>query len=536
MPESDPLASKPYDKTGTVMQGVDTIVAMPQWYVNYNLGNLLKQGTTADGKSLREVKLTYTSGVMWLEGTIAKLWTELFVQGSASKVKFVLQFLAGTMQYWDVTQNPPVKQSCDIGGLQFGFEVDLSVEDVANDQTLPVAVKKRVTELLTDLGPGGFRIQHLFMDVQNAALDQYDPTATKFPATMPASATAAFPSYLKTYLAELHAVGGNTLGYAISVDKTADLPATFAPTGLEFVINQYRSSSSLASANPDLDSLMYLLMTKGTAFPTNLSAWWGNFVVPGDDAGGWYGTIAVANKLFVKEFLLPRLAPLVLKYWKLENRDDGLDPRYTEQTGSFTETPLGGKWTSGGQTSRSHRTNTWSNDDIDYNMTISAELTITPGAGTIMITRNTDFDLRYTHWYGIEKHAASDEFHMWYNFPLTITITLLGTQDAQLQVATTKKTRDPDPGMNYADPYQWDIVKTEGSYTVWTSINDDMAGALGRAANMAMPEGLMPEIEKAITEQLNLKPFVFPGSAQLFMADPQFNDAGDLLLGLQYKV
>ena len=448
---------------------------------------------------------------------------------------FVLQFQSGTMEYWDVTVDPPVKESADLVGLQFGFDVNLAAAAVAIDGPLPDDVKKRVTELLTYLGPGAFTIQQLFMDLQNAVLSQYDPAVTVFPFTMSPSARAAFPQYLAQYMAQLQSAGGNILGYAVTVSDTADLPATFPPTSLEFVTNQYQGGPDGTTLDPDLDTINYLMMTGGQGFPGNLLPWWGDFVVPGDDNNGWYGTMAMANDLFIQQFLLPRLAPLVLQYWTFSHNDGSLLPDYSVQSGTFTPQALGGTWSSGTQSGTSHRTNTFSNDDIAYTMTITATLAVLPGTNTIQIIRNTDFDILYTHWYGAENNALKSQFQVWYNVPLTITIELLGIMNGQLQVNVTSTTRQKNPNTNYSDPYGWDITQTAGSTSIWNSIVDDMDTAINTMVGLAMPTALLPGVATTIQENLNFAPFVFPGGAQLFMANPEFTDAGDLLLGLQYE-
>ena len=85
MSEIVPTTAGPYDKTAVTMQGVDTIIAMPQWYVNFNLASLLKNGTTTNGQSLREVKLTYANGTSWLVGVIERLWTKVYVEGQSPR-------------------------------------------------------------------------------------------------------------------------------------------------------------------------------------------------------------------------------------------------------------------------------------------------------------------------------------------------------------------------------------------------------------------------------------------------------------------
>jgi len=126
--------SSPYDKAGTALQGVHTLLAMPQWYINYNLANLLQSGTTTDGGSLKDVRLTL-GGDAWLTGVIERMWTEVYVANSTSRVKFVLLFASGTMDYFDLIAKKDA--TADVAGLQFGFDVDLSYADVAVNQSLP---------------------------------------------------------------------------------------------------------------------------------------------------------------------------------------------------------------------------------------------------------------------------------------------------------------------------------------------------------------------------------------------------------------
>jgi hypothetical protein len=530
------------DKLSTIMQGVDTIVAMPQWYINYNLNNLLQNGTTTTGDSLKNVSLTIGEN-SWLNGILSQIWTNVYVPESVSKVKFILKFASGTMDYYDLSKVPPVKETADITDLQFGFDVDLSYADVTDNQTLPADVKDRAEKLITSLGTGAFSIKQLLMDFQNAVLSEYDSSITLFPSNFPASAVGAFPTYLNTYLSQLEQAGGNILGYAVKVDNPGQTPdpiATFPPTNLEFVTNQYRPNENPQPSDlqPDLDTVNFLMMTAGNNFPPNPKPWWGNFVIPNDDNNGWYGSLAMANELFVKQFLLPHLAPLVNTYWQLTDANDTLNPSYTLQSGAFTPTTdgLGGTWGSGIQSSLSHQTNAVSNDDAYYNCSVEVNLNIKPGSNQIVISRKTNFDIHYIHWYGVEGHAISSDFHVWYEVTLMITITLLGVQDGKLHVQSNS-TYSPqkEPNHLYEDPYGWLITQTDGSYPIWQSVGDTMDTVINNFVDVAMPQALLPSIDQIVTNALDLSPFVFPGGAQLFMANPVFNDEGDLLLGLQYK-
>jgi hypothetical protein len=522
----------PIDKTATKMQGVHTLVAMPQWYINFNLDDLLQHGRTTGGASLRDVALRMTpESDAWLRGVISKIATTVYVPENPAKVTFLVTFRSGTMEY----DEGGTKHSCDITGLRFGLHVDLGKAEVAvkDYSQLPDDVRQRIGALK----PGAFSVEQLFMNLQAAKAADYDPASTSFPPAMPAAAIEQFPRYMTQYLGDVANAGGQVLGYAVQVPNGDDPISTFPPTGLKLVTNQYRGGTDSAPVlNPDVDTVSYLMMTGDKAFPSQFTPWWGNFVLPTDGKDDtWYGTIAMARELFIDKFLLPRLSPLVCGYWKLSNTDSDLNIRHEAATGSFAPTTLGGTWKIGALTSRSHRTNTWSNDDVDYSFSWDVSLNLVPGTNKVVINRVVNFDMKYTHWYGIEGHAVTSTCQIWYNVPLAITITFLGVIDGKLQVKVSTSTREPAPNTVYGDPYGWDITKVEGNSSIWKDVSDTLDQVINSAVAAAMPGALATGVEKAIADNLNLTPFVFPGGNQLNMINPVFNDEGDLLLGLSYK-
>jgi hypothetical protein len=516
------------DKAATKLQGVHTLAAMPQWYINFNLEDLLKYGRTTTGASLQDVALRMSPGQdAWLRGKVSKIATTVYVPENPAQVIFTVTFASGTMDY----DTPTGKSTCDIAGLRFGIAVDLGKAQVAvkDYAELPDDVRQRIGALK----PGAFTVEQLFMNLQAADAAHYDPAATFFPPAMPTAAVDQFPTYMTQYLGDVANAGGQVLGYAVEVPNANDPIATFPPTGLKLVTNQYQAGPD---RDPEIDTVNYLMMTGGKAFPAELKPWWGNFVVPSDGKDDtWYGTIAMAKELFIDKFLLRRLYPLLCGYWMLENVSGTLDIKYVPSVSTFYPTTLGGTFSTVPFHSRSHRTNTWSNDDVDYTFSWDVNLNLVPGTNTVVITRVVNFDIDYTHWYGIDGHALTSKFRVWYNVPLTVTITFLGVIDGKLQVKVATSTRGPAPNTVYGDPYGWDIVKTEGSYSIWLDVVNTLNQVINNAVSAAMPAALASGVEAAITDNLNLTPFVFPGGNQLNMINPVFNDEGDLLLGLSYK-
>ena len=522
----------PVDKAATKMQGVHTLVAMPQWYINFNLDDLLQHGRTTGGASLRDVTLCMAPGSnAWLRGAVSKLATTVCVPGNPTKVIFLVTFADGTMEY----QAGGTKASCDIAGLRFGITVDLGTATVqAGDYAqLPDDVRQRIGALK----PGAFTVEQLLMDLQAAQAAHYDPAATVFPAGMPSAAIGQFPGYMTQYLGNVAAAGGQVLGYAVQVPADSEPIATFPPTALASATNQYRAGTPDAPVfDPDVDTVSYLMMTGDKPFPPQFTPWWGNFVAPSDGKDDtWYGTIAVARELFLEKFLLPRLGPLVCGYWNLSDTTDGLAVKYQPVAAAFSPTTLGGHWLVPEQRSRSHRTNTWSNDDVDYTFSWGGVLNLVPGTNKIVISHLACPSLTYTHWYGIEGHAASYTYFIGFSIMATITITVVGVIDGKLQTQVAFTIDGLQPAAASGEPDRWHLGNQEGDPAVWKHIGDtkdDVVSDLLKAAGDAVrPVGL----EKAIEDNLNLTPFVFPGGSQLNMINPVFNDEGDLLLGLSYK-
>ncbi|SFR93237.1 hypothetical protein [Anaeromicropila populeti] len=517
----------------TIMQGVHLIVAFPQWYLNYNLALLLKNGKTEKGESLKDVKLQFKNSNCWLSGKISKMWTNVYVNGTTNKVKFIISFAEGCMDYYDIEQVPPEKKQAKIDGLQFGFDVDLSIENLKSDKIISADVKKQVEKLLNNYGEGAVTIKQLFMDFQNAALSQYDATVTVFPDSMDASAKQMFHKYLEVYLLELKKAGGNVLGYAVNINnpgQVQDPVATFPPTSVNLVTNQYQGGSS--KFDTSLDTIHYLLMTQGQSLPDIQNKYWGNYIVPGDDKLGRYGAMAISNDLFIKKYILVKTAQFVNKYWTFTNNTKSLDPQYTEKSGEFVSTTTGGKFNSSVTSGYSAT----AANDAYFNFSVTTTLSPVENTNKIMIKRVTDFDIKVVHWYGIKNHALNSHIKVYYHVPVAITIELIGISEGKLAVNITSKMPEPDPSAVYSDEYGWLCTGVEGGIPGWKGVGEEMEKQITKFVKLAILEGTLPKLKDEIENSLRLEPFVFPYGSQLFMRDPSFNNEGDLLIGLQYKM
>jgi hypothetical protein len=162
-------------------------------------------------------------------------------------------------------------------------------------------------------------------------------------------------------------------------------------------------------------------------------------------------------------------------------------------------------------------------------------VTHTPGTDQFVVNRVVDFDVKYTHWYGVEEHAVSTSFRVWYHVPLTVTVTMAGVVDGKLQVTASSSYPRPNPTDESDLPMAHLIVKSEGSSSMWPSVSDTLDKTVDDIVQAALDEAIGGEIATTVKRNMNLTPFVFPGGAQVGLMRPVFNTDGDLIFGASQK-
>ncbi len=516
--------------TSIDMQGVDTIAAYDETYINGNLALLLKTGRTSTGGALSDVQLN-TGQNSWLKGTVSALAVKLGVANAPQRVKFLISFKTGTMDYTDLQATPPGPQTADISGLVIAYEVDLNVQDVLNAKNLPPAVSKDVAARISNVTAGSFTIKQVLMDVSQAALSAPDPGDTVYPAAFTAAAKAALQAYMASYVAEVSQAGGTTLGYAVTVQNpngANDPVASFPPTSLELLVNPYQPVAG-DPPTPAFDCLTFAMMSNGAAMPAKLGPW-ANFVRPGDGLLGILGVMGVRGGLF-RDFLCKTLSPVVCAYSSLYDRTDSLNVGVSAATGAFTPTALGGTCTGGPFTSH----NEYGSDNADYGLGVTIDMAVTPGSNSIKIVYTLDFSVALTHFYLWRHSVSAPDYSVSFSIPVTYDIALLGVSDGALVVNVTKSIPPAPPNVISRYNYFWLISSETGSYP-WTNAGvQAFDKAISDSIDGVMP-GLLPKnLEGAIAKALTLTPFVFPGGAQIYLKNPTFSTQGDLLAGLSLQ-
>ncbi len=549
---------------GIQLYGVDTLVAIPQYYINFNLAQLLAMARytpTADQRArLREntgacfdaqelagdtVPISYLAlyndfDDAWLVGRVERMWVQNQASAGVAGVTFNLKLACGFMEYFQRQEMNRV----DTSNWEVSFTVELSIAGLESGGA-PEAVRKAIE----NLGNGAFSIQQLLMDFQNAYLNvgitnRNVPEAVRYP----------FNLFMTRHLETVKKSGGDILGYALQVNDPDSvekyLPPTFAPTALEFRVNHYRGEESPPELNPSLDTINFLLMTRSKAFPglQTLPQWWGNFVVPDDAKDGHYATMVLSKELFIDSYLLPDLAQYLNQSLDLLDQSGDLNPKATlTLNNSFRPTQLGGEFVH--QTSsKSKKDNTFSDDDANYSWSVRSSVQAVPGTSKLTVDLLTKFDVQLKHWYGIRDHAASSTAHFWFEVPFKLEIILGSIVDGVMSVSVNDltpplKPRPTDKHDAWAyDHYSKYLVKSTRSGNPISDWFEDAFGGKPDTEPVQQMQMLLETsafsdsatslIRAALTQNHR---FVFPAGGEFFMKHATFSNNGDLLISLKYK-
>lgn len=532
-------------KLDTKMQGIDTIISLSQYYINYNLKQLFnskikrKDDRTGQEKeiSLKELELYNEEEDTWLRGKLKSASIEIYVPNAPTRVIFILEMQDGTMEYNQRRE----RMTINIEGWKIGFEVDMNLEKL-DESDVPQEVK----DSAKNLGSGAYTIKQLFMDFQNAGMASWSEKYTQIPSNASSTAKQKLGEFINVYLDQIKKEKAHILGYSIEVNnpgRSEDVVATFAPQKLNFRTNQYRANglSESESLRSSLDTLNFHIMTdKKRNFPSNLLEWSGNWVEPGDSRESSYGTMAIAKSLFVDKFLLINVLPRLINLnIKLENRQNSIEPKISKQPfiKLFDTTADGGTY-SYSSNSISEAWPPLAARECKYELTHKATVKVVSGSNYIKVDVKTCFSCEFTHWHGIKNNplTAKTWWKAYYEVPLNLEIHLKGIMDGSMTVHVIDKTPPRHPGMvvPYDEEY---LVKFEGEVGIFIDIYKASGAVFNDVAHLMIEADFAKkEIKKHLQDALNVNScFVFPGGKQFFMKTPRFNNNCDLIVTIEYK-
>ena len=544
----------------TKMGGFDYILALSQKHINHQIGKLFE----FTGEIEENVCIKHESANASFKATLKEAPRIAITPAEKSNhIIFIFTFKGGSFQYLKQEASIPKLETIEIKedeDWQIGFPVDITLADVQEGDDLPLDVAESKKKL-----KGLFSVRRLVMDFQNAKLmtSAWDPDHTQIPDIMDSDASDFFERYMREFFEEMQKQGCNILIYSMQTTKpdksSLESHATFPPTDVTFSTNMYRPNGNEdeASEYEDFNTLNLQIMTQNRTRPKDsppkdMRNWVESEDITRDPEEHWLGTMGISKRMFLDEFLLPKLSEAACFEIKLSNNPAkfGFNYNFKSKSGNhFKSTPLPkiddkyGKfpgldiipafdsyWKYEEEVKLNYvEKNMKVNFDVDVIMKEYVQLFLAP---KIHSHPDENVDVYLT---GSLETTINDRLGIWGDILIKnikvwdTKIKWSITKNGKLYVEVEHKDYDPivhqkETGLiEIAEVFISDIKKGIGE------IASDISGEFERRFKRM-------KIGTAIESNLNsLVPFVFPGGRQFSMKNPAFNDELDLLLDMTYR-
>ncbi|KAK3384687.1 hypothetical protein B0T24DRAFT_662947 [Lasiosphaeria ovina] len=449
-----------------------------------------------------------------------------------------LNFQSGSYNYYDFSSGTPTLVQLPVNGWAIPIQVGFGSQQVAG---VPADVQEADESTLpgADTTPG-----------QDSGVK------------------GMLGSLIESYLEVLRGPGShNIIGYALTASTSLPpgaQPPTLMPTSsrLQAMYYQPLGADSATPGASARNAFLVREMTGNQAMPTTDLTWTGNCF-----EGSLNGTLLMAGGPFWDGYLLPQLAPYIpamlsamnsILTWTLNPTADTAaaavetsawildkNPMPAADTLAFTSNATGGqfKWTGGSDSSTAGGSLVTGNTalTISTSSTLETDVVWSPGSSTIVLSTTASITYKivsevrywrpYTGWTTEPAGTYNDAIALSW----TTTLELASVSDAgKLAVSLTQGTPTCTLNITAADP-SWG---TSGMLE-WLDPSFD-AGAKTPALAQATVNERVADIDltSQIAQDLASQQhgFVFPSSGVFDMKSPVFTSAGDLLVGLTYRL
>ncbi len=272
--------------------------------------------------------------------------------GSPRSARLNLVFEAGTISHYSGFGPGAAVSKESLQGWTICFDVDLNLGQIAHEAlgTATHAIPPSVAAILANYDASMFRIESIFLDLDNADLTRYDEAHSTIP-TQDAFVRRNFGKGMGAWLAGFRGKANPfILGYPVSRLAAAPEPrAMFDPTGVSLSCSAARPAPG-ATAPAGEPTLNFLLLTGGKKVeddPAYYAAGAGELHANPVAGTEGEGVAIVSRELFFNVYLRRTLAqPLLAQLLDLGDyrhaRDDcGPDLAIDERTGGFQATDAG---------------------------------------------------------------------------------------------------------------------------------------------------------------------------------------------------
>ena len=264
VPKGLRAAGEPQD----YLTGYDMVTAITQNVINAQFRKLW-----ADDVIRQHLDTKKSS--MSLVADIGAPKVSLEVAGSHQRVIFMLPLDSGSFNHWTFEEEDPKLISTPIDKWILAFEVNMGMEQIRQDYLREGGKKKIIPPVVLDslnaFTDDHFNISHIFLDLENADLANFDSVRTVMP-NLSVTDEQQLKILLGSYFSKLKGTDNPYIcGYSIATkdpSKTAGSMPIFRPTYCTYSTHQHQAVHPITG----LDTLNYLLMTDGRQGPTNPKA------------------------------------------------------------------------------------------------------------------------------------------------------------------------------------------------------------------------------------------------------------------------
>lgn len=458
------------------------LIVIPQWYINYNMGNLLEHGETLEKRPLKDMCMVVED--ISLIGKATEISVEL-MSNKPNSVLFYIMFGSGSFNH------------IDISGLRMGFRVDLQPCDGSHD--------------------GFFGINQLFMYLQSSKYAEYVHDFTIFPAGFSDSTKDDLVKFMNTYISSLRNENLPITGNAVTVSNPGNkpnAPSPYTPSYVSFVVHQ--SDKGLGH---DYDTLNYVM--DSSAGPINYAERYVQarykFLDFHDQLThkGTYGFIYIGI-LYHNSPVVSKLSPLVTGHIVPSDNENSLVMAISRGTGDLGLPP-----------NFDFRSKKGCNlhegfiSRYDMGCTFETEVYIS----TIKNAERTlnSINMQY-NWSIACIHlfpGTMNTFRVSYSAKQSVLLDIVGVTDGRLQTHVTvplmEPQRPPDHVYGHDDRlYSWMVTSDEGN---WPDNDSAFIPPIIQANFAVISEASFSggEIENIIKAMHTV---ALPGNSQLFIRDP----------------
>lgn len=159
----------------------------------------------------------------------------------------------------------------DLKGCVYSFRVPIGKLKI-NKQAMLLQAQNEMNAVIRESGlkDNDFNIESLFLNFQNAKVNQFDVTRSKFPKEVEIPLKAAMNNYFNVFLPASD--NPYVLGYGVSRKKVSSREkAMFQPTAVSFSTS-FSSRQSASRVTGQFSAVNFLMMANGNKAPTSQTA------------------------------------------------------------------------------------------------------------------------------------------------------------------------------------------------------------------------------------------------------------------------